>query len=168
MKSAIKKIGGIIAILAVVTVVALGAGLLLGYVSISVGSQQATKGGVGYAQVCTADDIKSYNSYVSAVTPNAEVQAQKAQDIQTFVDTIQTRSGVEGDPTCVYMMYSAAVTSGDATKAEAYYNTIKTLSEEGKFPNNTVLDLASLSSMSDRITILKESNQPTNNSQGSG
>lgn len=167
MKKVLAVGGYVIGGLAVLAVVALGIAVALGYASINLtqsGSQLAN----GRPAACDDQDIQAYNKFVTTFVSTDEARQEKSAGMQALVDQLKAKDGFADDPTCRFIQYSAAVVNEKADDAQAAVERLEQLSQEGVYPNNQLLDLAGIQSMSDRIKVLTDTNTPDADSQGRG
>ena len=155
------RAGIIIVVLVLCGVSFLGGVYGSGLLSFGLGSQKASA-------VCDSSDIQVYNKFVTQFTLTDAQQKDKATKMQEQIDALKKKENFTKDPSCVFREYSAAVVGNNPQSAETAYTTLKTLSDQGRYPSNEVLDVASLSSMHDRIEALKNAGKGNSDPKGSG
>lgn len=162
LKIAVGIIGGIIILAAVV---ALGA-VSLGYAYVGVKKPADTI--VVQSSICSNGDIEKYNKLLVVFPANQAEQDAKVEDFKELGTEIKAKANYLEDPTCVYMAYGVATQERNRDDAQTHYETLVKLSEQGKYPKNTILDLTSLDSMKPRIESLRNPAEVERSPLGSG
>lgn len=155
-------LGGIVAIAVIVLGVAYAIGFAYG------GFKQPSQVVAVSTSVCSDGDIDTYNKIVLTFPTNNDDQAKKVASFKSLADEVKKKADYAKDPTCVFIVYSAAIQSQDAVEAKTQYDEAVTLSEAGNYPKNTLLDIVSLQSMKDRVESLKNTESGEQNPLGSG
>lgn len=166
MKKFLKIVGTIIGAIVVLAVVIAGIALALGY---AYGGVKQPHNVVSIqTEVCSNKDIDAYNKLVTVYPMNEEQQTKKAADFKALADDFKSKANYLKDPSCVFMVYGAAVQNRDQDGAKLHYNTLVSLFDAANYPKNTILDIASLQSMKDRVESLQNPDEVEQNPLGSG
>ena len=166
MKKILLTLAGIVGGLATLVIVGMFIASALGFVYFGV--KQPSDFVSVQVQVCSASDIKKYNDLVVTFPTNQEQQTQKIAAFKELATTIVAKNNYKQDPSCVFIVYAAAVQNTNQDDAQKHYDILVALSDLGEYPKNTILDLVSLPSMKDRIESLTNTEEGTPNPLGSG
>ena len=166
MKKFLKLVSTIIGAVVILAIVVAGIALALGY---AYGGVKQPHNVVSIqTEVCTDKDIDTYNKLVTVYPMNEEQQTKKAADFKAVGDDIKSKADYLKDPSCVFMVYGAAVQNRDQDDARLHYNTLLSLFDSANYPKNTILDIVSLQSMKDRVESLQNPDEVEQNPLGSG
>ncbi len=166
MKKFLKVVVIIVGVAAVLAVAAAVIAVTLGY---AYGGLKQPNSTVSLqTSICTKSDIDKYNKLVLVFPTSDAQQKQKAADFKVFGSEIQDKADYLKDPNCVFMAYGSAVQDRNQSDARTNYEALMSLSKEGAFPSNDILDIASLQSMKDRVESLSNSEEVQKSPLGSG
>lgn len=166
MKSVFKVGAIIIGVLVLLGAIGAAVALSLGYLHIGV--KQNTEVLVTRSLVCEGPTVDAYNTLVVTFPSNEEDQKEKSDKVQQQVSSIKEKAGYDQDPTCLFIVYKAALDAEDAEEAQRAVTSIKELADTGVFPSIELYDITSIDSMESRVEALKNPVPVGSDPMGSG
>jgi hypothetical protein len=152
MKSFFKIVARSVGSISFIAVIIAVIGILTGFLYI--GIKQPAQTVANYSTVCDASVIGKYNQLMGAPTKDDAARTEKAKSLQQFIDQTKSKPNFSNDPTCAYMAFSSAILASNQDDAKAQLAIVKRFSEQGIYPNISLIDVMSVDSMQSRIDAL--------------
>lgn len=143
----------VIAVLVVGCMVALAAGWLV-VVAKTPGQKVVVS-----ANVCDTDVVNKFNTTMTSYykgTLSGDISTELSSQISNF----KKNSSYTQDPSCLFIEYTAAAIKGDGTTATDIAGKIRKLADAGKFVDNRINSMTSLTGMEQAATQLSPREEP--------
>jgi hypothetical protein len=116
--------------------------------------------------VCGSDIIKKFNDVSGSVVKSESEFAERQKKIVSVADEVIKMNGSHNDPTCAYIMLSGSIANSDADKSKSYLEQLTKLVDEGKYINNNIDGVLSITALSSQVEALQA--RPADNSSERG
>ena len=103
------------------------------------------------ARVCDLSVIEAYNALSSKPTETSADLDALVANIADFADDVSSKNNHESDPTCLAILYQAAISQGNREAAAPYVSQIEKLANDGIFVDNRLTGLTSIGVMKSRV-----------------
>lgn len=144
-----KRIGILFTVIIVVLAAAVAAAYFLGWVY--AGVKTPSQAAVLQPTVCDTSVVTKYNEILSSEAFTTGEDGPNTSSLRSLADEVKAKNGADKDPTCQYIIFSAAFYENKADEAQAAYAKVKELNEASIYVNNTIQTIVSIEQMKARV-----------------
>lgn len=148
-----KRIGILFTIIIVILAAVVAAAYFLGWVY--AGVKTPSQAAVLQPTVCDASIVTKYNEVLSSEAFTTGEDGPDTASLRALADEVSAKNDADKDPTCQYIIFSAAFYENKADEAEAAYNRVKDLNDISIYINNNIETIISVEQMKAQVEAMK-------------